>query len=201
VTDPIRSRYWLVPTVRSIVALATALVITFAPGQYSPELGYLTFGAFCLISGASTIILGIISMARGRTLWLVVVGGAILAIAGLISLISFRQTLPLLLLLVSSVFAVTGIVELVIGLTNRRIGPSRDWIFAGALGALFGFLVLLIPADYSLQFTGPDHVERTLTASVILVGSFGAYAAILGIYLLIAGLSLKWSRQTAAEGT
>jgi hypothetical protein len=55
--------------------------------------------------------------------------------------------------------------------------------------------VLLVPAGLEQQFTGPDHVERVLTASVFVVGLLGAYSAILGVYLVIGGLSLRWAGQ------
>ena len=62
-----------------------------------------------------------------------------------------------------------------------------------ALTVLLAVVVLVIPADYVQPFTGPDGVARELTASIIIVGVLGAYWAILGIYLVIAGLSLKWA--------
>jgi hypothetical protein len=59
--------------------------------------------------------------------------------------------------------------------------------------------VLLVPADFTQVFTGPDDVERELTASVIVVGLIGAYWAIVGLFLVIAGLSLKWAVHDAPE--
>jgi hypothetical protein len=41
-------------------------------------------------------------------------------------------------------------------------------------------------------------VERQLTASIIFVGFIGAYGAILAVYLVIAGLSLKWADRPVA---
>jgi hypothetical protein len=59
--------------------------------------------------------------------------------------------------------------------------------------------VLLVPPDFVQTFTGPDGIQRALTASVIVVGVLGAYWAILGIYLVIAALSLKWAPDAAHE--
>jgi hypothetical protein len=42
---------------------------------------------------------------------------------------------------------------------------------------------------------------RELTASVIIVGLLGAYWIVIGIYLVIAGLSLKWSAEPADRTT
>jgi hypothetical protein len=52
--------------------------------------------------------------------------------------------------------------------------------------------VVLVPGGLDQHFVGPDGVERSLTSAVVTVGMFGAYAAVLGVYLLIGGLSLKW---------
>ena len=59
---------------------------------------------------------------------------------------------------------------------------------------LFAIAVLFIPVDYSQAITIPDKVVPNLTASTILVGALGAYAAIVAVYLVIAGLSLKWAQ-------
>jgi hypothetical protein len=57
---------------------------------------------------------------------------------------------------------------------------------------------LLVPADYRQVITlpDPDKVVPDLTASTIVVGLLGAYWAIVAVYLAIAGLSLRWSKQT-----
>jgi uncharacterized membrane protein HdeD (DUF308 family) len=194
---------WLEPIVRSIVAIAIAVVITFS-ADHSPPVGYLSVGIFAVLSGIVLCAATARVRDRGRVWWLFETQGAIFAIAGVASLFSVGRSLPFLLVLTVSVFLVTGALELLAGLTsvgaksspganNTGESQARDWIFAGALSALFALVVAFIPVNFSQQFTGPDGVERVLTASVIFVGAFGAYAAILGVYLVIAGLSLKWS--------
>jgi uncharacterized membrane protein HdeD (DUF308 family) len=197
VTRAHRERNWLEPIARSIVAIAIAIVITFS-ADHSPPVGYVTVGIFAVLSGVAVCVATALVRDRGQAWLLFETQGAILAIGGVVSLFSVGRGLPFLLLLAISVFSITGILEFVAGITHagpKSTGPSqaRDWIFSGALSALFALVVVLIPANFSQQFTGPDNVERVLTASVIFVGAFGAYAAILGVYLVIAGLSLKWS--------
>jgi uncharacterized membrane protein HdeD (DUF308 family) len=194
VTEVRGERAWLLPVARSVVAIAVALAITFT-ADHSPVVGFVSLGAFGVLSGA-IILVGTIrlQMMKGaRALFRTI--GVVFVVAGVLSLVFAGSSLAILLVLMSSVFALTGVLELVAGL-NRRHGGSRDWIFVGALGALFGLIVLFIPVGFFQEFTGPDGVTRALTASVILVGAFGAYAAILGVYLVIAGLSLKWSGHT-----
>jgi hypothetical protein len=90
---------------------------------------------------------------------------------------------------------VSGALELVAGLRSRgELAVARDWIFLGAGSIVFGIAVLLVPVDYSQAITVPGKVLPNLTASVVVVGMLGAYAAIVAVYLVIAGLSLKWAK-------
>jgi hypothetical protein len=51
---------------------------------------------------------------------------------------------------------------------------------------------LVVPPDYSQQLGGIEQIEGELTSSTVLVGILGAYGALVGVFLVIAGLSLKW---------
>ena len=193
------ARYWLIPLVRAVIALGVAAAITFS-ADHSAPVGFLAFGAFALLSGLAVALLAArvtrasversFSIAQGAVG--IAVGGASLALA--------TSGTAVLLFLVSAWAAVTGFFELYLGIRSRgRLPQSRDWVFVGALTAVFAIVVLLIPSGFEQSFIGPDKVERVLTASVILVGMIGAYAAILGVYLAIAGLSLKWAARPSTE--
>jgi uncharacterized membrane protein YhaH (DUF805 family) len=58
---------------------------------------------------------------------------------------------------------------------------------------------LAVPQGLDQQFTGPDGVERSLTASIVAVGVFGAYAAIVAVLLVIGGFSLKWGTDSSGR--
>ena len=77
--------------------------------------------------------------------------------------------------------AVTAILELVTGLRSRGEAPAKDWIAMGGLTAILALAFLLLPLT-----------------DLVAVGLFGAYGAVLGIYLVIAGLSLRWGTQPNA---
>ena len=57
--------------------------------------------------------------------------------------------------------------------------------------------MLLVPADFVDVISIPGKDVPPLTASVMVVGLLGAYAAIAAVYLVIAGLSLKWAPQAS----
>jgi uncharacterized membrane protein HdeD (DUF308 family) len=191
------SRSWLVFLARAVIAIVIAVAITFS-ADHSARLGFLTFGAFAILSGI-VVAIGGLTDGHGRTP--AIVQGGVSVIAGILSLALSGSEVAVLLFLISSWAAVTGFAELYRGLRSRRRTPlAREWVFAGGLTAVLAIAALVIPADLSESFVGPDNVERSLTASVVLVGIFGAYAAILGVYFVIAALSTRWSTTAVPEG-
>ena len=191
------SRYWPVPVLRGVVALAVAITITFS-AEHSPLLGFVSFGVLAVATALIVGLLGSSRLERGteRSFFFGIAGVSL--VAGVVSLLSTGAGVPFLLFLVSAWAAVTGFLELYVGIRGRRrLALAKDWLFTGALTALLAVVILLIPADFAQDFIGPDGVARVLTASVIADGIIGAYAALLGVYLVIAGLSLKWGTGTA----
>lgn len=183
---------------RALPAAAIALVITFS-ADHSAYLGLIALGSFAVFSGV-IIVAGAVRGAYPRASF--GVQGALLIAGGVIALVFNDAGLPFLLVLASVMLGATGIIELVAGLRARRANPAaRDWIFIGGFSALFAGAVLLVPVDFVDVITIPDKVVPPLTASVMLVGLLGAYAAIVAVYLVIAGLSLKWAPQASAAVT
>jgi uncharacterized membrane protein HdeD (DUF308 family) len=183
---PERTPYWVVPVVRGILALLPAAVITFSP-NHSPELGLLVFGAWAVVSG---LVVGALALRltpeRGiRSLF--AVNAVVTVVAGILA-ITIGGGLAFLLYLVSVWAAITGIVELFAGVRARGTSPAaRDWIAAGAFTAALALVFLIFPLD-----------------AVAAVGFLGGYFVIVGVYLVIGGLSLKWGAapaEPAASGT
>lgn len=187
-------RYWAVLLARAVPAAILAIVITFT-ADHSAILGHIGLGLFAIVSGL-VLVLGNVRMLAGVTRSLLLSQGAVLIVGGLLTLVTSGSGLPFLLFLVSALFAVTGLFELLAGLRSRGyLVIARDWIFVGGLSMLFAAAVLFIPVDYSQAISIPGKEVPNLTASVILVGALGAYAAIVAVYLVIAGLSLMWAKQ------
>jgi hypothetical protein len=179
---------WYLPLLRAVPALILAAVITFTPDHSSP-LGLIALGGYGLVGGAIIAWGGVRS--RGVERAILVAQGGILAVVGVIALVSTAGGLPYLIFLLSSVAAISGFLELYLGL---RGGPlRRDRLFAGGLTALLALGVLIVPPGLEQTTTGIDGPTGVLTASTIVVGLLGAYLAVLGVYLVIAGLSMKWA--------
>ena len=187
--------YWTVFIARAVVALAIAAAITFS-ADHSAPFGFLTFGLFALASGVVTIGAALLALPAGIERVLFAAQGIFSVLVGALALATQSAGLAFFLFLVSAWGALTGFLEIYLGLRKRsHKAHGRDWVFAGAITAILAIVALLVPGDFSQSYSGPDDVERFLTASVIVVGSLGAYCAILGVYLVIAGLSLKWAKQ------
>ncbi|NEM91780.1 hypothetical protein [Galbitalea soli] len=195
---------WYVPLTRAVPAAALAIVITFAGGNYSPDFGLACLGGFALVSGVAGIVVSLRAFARGvyRTIFLV--QAIVSVVTGILALAGQQVGLPLFLVLLSGWAAITGFLELYAGLRSRRerLATSRDWMFVGALTAVLAIVSLVIPPDYVQHYQAPDHTDRILNTSVVVVGLLSVYGAITAVYLIIAALSLKWGPSaTPRDGT
>lgn len=180
--SPERPQYWVVPVVRGLLAVVPAVVITFSP-NHSPELGLLVFGIWAVVSGLVVGALSLRLLAGRGIRSLFAINAVVTVVAGLLAL-SVPGGLPFLLYLVSVWAAVTGFVELYAGLRSRgRTAAARDWIAVGGFTAVLAVVFLLLPPD-----------------AVTAVGLLGGYLVILGVFLVIGGLSLKWAANQTADG-
>ncbi|GAB2526135.1 hypothetical protein [Paramicrobacterium agarici] len=192
--EPAPTRYWILHVVRAVILAAVGLFITFSR-DHSPHLGLIAFGAFALVSG---IVIGTLSVRLvddAPTRRLVIAQAVVSIAAGTIALALQTTGLGTLLLTVSIWAGLTGVLELYAGYRlARRSTLSRDFLIAGGLTALLAIVFVLLPPDFQQTDGGMDNVPLTLTSSVIAVGVFGAYAAVMAVFLAIGGLSIKWQK-------
>jgi uncharacterized membrane protein HdeD (DUF308 family) len=189
------STAWYVPLARAIPALALAILITFS-ADHSARLGLVTLASFALAAGAVILTTSVLSPVRGIVRTLTIAQGSITIATAIAAFVATGGGQAYFVFLLTAFAAITGFIELYLGLRSRgRDASSRDWVFVGSLTALLSLIVLLVPPGFSQPFTGPDGIDRELTASIVVVGLLGAYWAILGVYLVIAALSLKWGEK------
>ncbi len=198
-TASARSPYWRVLAVRSAAALALALVVTFSQ-DHSAHLGLVSFGVFAVASGALTLWLTLRAGLRRPTATLLLVQAVVGVVSGALALALSGAGTGAFLAIVTAYALISGALELVAGLRERRSSPlSREWIGAGALTLLFAVALLLLPPDLAQDFSGPDGVARQLTAAVVGVGLLGAWAAIVGVYWAIGALSVRGAQKHPVE--
>lgn len=196
-----RAAYWPMPIARAIPAAAFALVITFS-ADHSARFGLITFGVFGVAAGLVLAVMAWARLAGSPVRSFFLAQAAVTIAAGVAALALNGGGVRFLFLIVTIFAALTGFLELYSGLrTRRRFVASGDWLAVGALTAITALAFVLIPPEYTQTYSGPDHITRVLDASVVAVGALGAYAAILAVYLVIAGLSAKWGTQSAPPST
>ncbi|RQP09713.1 MAG: hypothetical protein EAS51_11025 [Microbacteriaceae bacterium] len=193
--------HWVAPLARAVPALALGLVITFSP-DHSARLGLVGFGVLAVVWAA--VLFASALRADRAVRGLVVVQGAVTAVAGIAALVIPDRATGTFVLVVSAWAIVAGALEAVNGIRFRGTRPvARDWIATGVLTALLGLVVLLVPqgyADpYAIEEKGEIVASGTVTAEVLLVGLLGAWAVVVGVQLALAAISLRLARQAATK--
>mgnify|MGYP000411252427 CR=1 FL=1 len=199
---------WFLGLSRAIPAVLLAIVITFS-ADHSAGLGLVAFGAYAVASGLATATIAATRVAPGTVRLVVLCHAAVALVTGGAALTVPGGGYAYFVLVLSAYAAVCGFLELYLGGRSWRrssarsavsspassLAPSsvaRDWMFVGALSVALAVTALVIPANFSQPYS-VEGIEGAVTASVALVGLFGAYLAIVGIFLAIASFSLKWS--------
>lgn len=188
-----------VQLLRAVLAAIVAVMITFSP-DHSAEVGLAVFGGFAVATAA----------VLGLAVWLVqpqgqrgrfVLLATVYLVAGVVSGLPQLRSTTMLFAVLIAWGLLAGLVELVIGLVDRRARreTARDTIVVGVLGLVLALAVLLVPAGYRLDYFIEEAGRSfTLTGTIIAVGLLGGYAAIVAVWLGIAGLSPRAESGPAA---
>lgn len=164
----------LAVALRALPLVVAGLVITFTP-DHSARVGLLALGVLAI---ALALLLGIPALRLPRTEPLRTLHGPLAIIAGLtgvIALLRVEAGLPFLLVIASGWAALSGAVELVWGIRHRGRHPlARDALVVG--GATLALAV----------------VYAIVSDPISAVGFLGGYAVVVGVFLVIAALSLAW---------
>lgn len=205
---------------RAAFAALAALMITFSP-DHSAAVGMAVFSGFAIATGLVLLLSVWLVYPAGRRWQAGALGGVTLA-AGMVAGLGPMRTVIGFFVIVITWALVSGALELIAGSlglrgrTARReiapgvadarppapVGPrseSRDAVVAGAITLLLGVALLFVQPAYALDYTIEEARQTfTLTGVTIGVGVFGGYAAIIAVYLGIAGFS---PRPAAPEAT
>jgi uncharacterized membrane protein HdeD (DUF308 family) len=191
---------WVVPALRAIVALVVGFAITFTPA-HSAAFGLVAFGLFAVVEGAVIASGAFGDRAERRSRGLFVLQGALTVVAGVAALVLPEGGVHYFVWVVSAWAIVTGALELVSGIRARgRAAAARDWMILGGLTLILAIAFLVVPPDYTQTLGGIEQVSGELTASVVLVGMFGAWAIVAGVLLGIAAVSARSPRPSLEAG-
>jgi uncharacterized membrane protein HdeD (DUF308 family) len=176
-------RKWWVLLVRGLAAIALGICTIVWPGITLLALAFL-FGAFSLIDGVVSIMLGIRGEADGTVWWTMIALGLLAAIAGIVAFAWPGLTLLVLVTIIGISAIVRGIFEIMAAVRLRKV-LDDEWILglSGAMSILFGGMILWRP-------------DVGLLAIALLIG---AYMMALGV--LAVALSLRLRRMGRSLNT
>jgi len=183
---------------RAVVAAIAALMVTFSPDHSAP----FGLGVFSGFAVATAVVLGAaawLAYSAGQRAPIVALA-VVTLLAGMLGGVPAWRTTEMFFWIVITWAVVAGAIELVAGLRERRAAAraldpqrrsdSRDAIVVGAFTLLLGVGVAVVPARFSLDYFIDEAGQWfTLTGITVAVGIFGAYAAIVAVYLGIAAFS------------
>lgn len=175
---------WLVVTLRAVISATVTALITFLP-LHDALFGFRVFAMFTLLSGVVMVVSARYSMTDSTTRYFVFGQGMLGVVAGGSALYLQHWSQAILLALITLWAILSGILELYGGLRLPKGDTQKnDLVFVGALTLVLGLAFLL---------QSPD--------SVLQIGLFGLYSAIVAVYLAIAGFSMRPQKaQSAVEG-
>lgn len=174
---------------RALIAAAAALMITFS-SDHSAPVGLAVFSGFVFVTALVQILAAWLVLPAGSR-WSSILQAAFGLIAGMVSGIPMWRTDDLFFFVVVIWALLTGGIELLAGIRARRTADplARDAITVGAFGILLAGALLLIPAGFIQEYTIDKAGTFVLSGIILGVGFFGGYAAIIAVFLGIAGLT------------
>ena len=180
-----------VQLLRALFAAVAALMITFS-SDHSAPVGLSVFSGFVLVTALVHILAAWLVLPAGSR-WPSVALAALGIVAGMATGVPAWRSDDLFFVVVSAWALLSGGIELLAGLRARRTADplARDAITVGAFGILLGIVLLLIPAGFIQEYTIDRAGTFVLSGIILGVGMFGGYAAIVAVFLGIAGLTPK----------
>lgn len=179
---------------RALLAALAAVMVTFSP-DHSAAIGLAVFSGWAIATALVLLIGAWLAYPRDRRGEAVLLG-VLTLVAGMATGIPGLRSTALFFVAIIAWAVITGVAELVIGIRLRRAGDAsrrddgRDAILIGALTLALGVGLLLVNPAYSLEYFISDAGRSfTLTGIAIGVGLFGGYAAVIAVFLGIAGFS------------
>lgn len=198
---------------RAAFAAIATLMITFST-DHSAYVGLSVFSGFAIATGLIHLTAAWLVYPAGAR-WPSILLGISTLVAGMVGGLEPLRTVAGFFTIVVTWAIVSGVVESVAGARGLRSlkprapkagevaawsgetpaavaprGESRDALVVGILTVILGLALLCVPSTYALQYTIEEARETfTLTGITIAVGILGVYAAILAVYLAIAGFS------------
>lgn len=174
---------------RALFAAVAAVMITFSV-DHSAGVGLSVFSGFAIANGLVFALAAWLVFPAGHR-WHAIVLSLLSFVGGMIAGMPPLRTDDIFFGTVIGWALLTGIVEIVVGLRGRRGGDpiAKDALVVGILGVLLAVLLFVIPAGYTQEYSVDGAGTFQLTGIILGVGFFGGYAALVAVFLGIAGFT------------
>lgn len=175
---------------RALFAAMASIMIVFSQ-DHSAAVGLSVFSGFAIATSLVYFLSAWLIFGSGERA-LPIVMGIVTLIAGMFASSPMLRNGTTFFVVVIAWAAVTGLIELISGIRGRRTDRPghRDAILIGAVTLAFVVGLLVVNPAYRLDYFVPEaSAEFSLTGIGIAVGIFSGYAAIVAVFLGIAGFS------------
>lgn len=174
---PVLGRRWWILLIRGMVAIVFGLLAFTWPGLTILILTTL-FAAYALVDGVFALIAGI----HARW-WMLAFIGVLGVLAGLVAFFYPGLTALTLLLIIAAWAIVRGIIEIAAAIQLRRV-IANEWalILGGICSIIFGIILF----------------ARPTVGALAVIWIIGAYAWIIGIFLIILSFRVKRHKHAIA---
>ncbi len=193
------AREWVVPAVRAVVYAAVAAAITFS-AVHDAALGLYAVAAGAIVPPVIEVLVrrGLPQGPERLSLLVRLIGGIV---AGLLAIVLalFTPVVASFVFVVLGWGVVTGAGEAIAAILARRAGTPFDGLLPGLITVAIGIAVVLVPLNLHQQTLLDTGGTGYLDASVVSVGLFGAYGAVMAVYLAISAASVGFSRPRDAR--
>jgi uncharacterized membrane protein HdeD (DUF308 family) len=163
-------RRWWILLVRGVIAVVFGLLAFAWPGLTIIILTAL-FAAYALVDGVFALLVGLHSR-----WWVLAMIGVLGIVAGLVAFLSPGLTALTLLLIIATWAILRGIIEIAAAIQLRKV-IANEWalILGGICSVVFGIILFARPA----------------VGALAVIWIIGAYALIIGIFLIILSFRVK----------
>ncbi len=178
---------------RALFAAIAAIMITFSR-DHSALVGMSVFSGYATATAMVFFLGAWLVYPSGRRATPVLLG-VVALVAGILGGVPTLRTTVAFFVVVISWAALSGLIELIAGIRHRKADDAttrlaaRDEILVGALGLALAAGLLLVNPAYALDYVIEEAGSFTLTGITIGVGLYGGYAAVVAVFLGIAGFS------------
>ena len=169
------ARKWWVLALRGVIAVLFGLAAIIWPA-ITLKVMVLLFGAFALVDGLFSVVLGVVIRREVDDWWVWLLGGLAGVVLGVLVYRWTAITTQVLLYLIAAWGLVTGFFEILVAIRLRRI-IEGEWflILDGILSILLGLFLIVFPVPGAL----------------VLIWLVGAYAILFGVLLFALALQLR----------